>query len=114
MTVTVNNLAMDHHIIIADIVECESNPCDNEGTCVDITDGYYCLCSHEFDGDHCEYNKDDCTPDPCVYGRCVDLVGGFSCTCDVGFTDETCGIGMFIVRTEPSHRYVNILWWQIL
>ena len=26
------------------INECYTNPCENQGTCVDLVDGYKCLC----------------------------------------------------------------------
>ena len=34
--------------------ECESNPCINNGTCVDEVDGYECTCVPEYAGKHCE------------------------------------------------------------
>ena len=34
---------------------CESQPCQNEGTCVeDDEDGYHCICSSKYQGKHCE------------------------------------------------------------
>ena len=37
-----------------DIVECESEPCHNGGTCVDSIDGYTCTCKSGYTGVVCE------------------------------------------------------------
>ena len=37
--------------------ECESNPCDNGGTCVDGLYSFSCLCSTGFRGDSCHIGK---------------------------------------------------------
>ena len=37
-----------------DIDECESNPCENGGTCTDMEDGYSCACESGFTGPECE------------------------------------------------------------
>ena len=39
---------------VIDIDECESNPCQNGGTCVDAVGGYSCTCIAGFKGDDCE------------------------------------------------------------
>lgn len=37
------------------ISKCESQPCQNEGTCVeDEEDGFHCTCSSKYQGKHCE------------------------------------------------------------
>jgi len=40
--------------ICAEIDECESNPCQHGGTCMDRLYGYTCACKPSYDGDHCE------------------------------------------------------------
>lgn len=40
-----------------DIDECLSNPCRNNGSCVDLVDGYKCLCPNDTNGDNCEICK---------------------------------------------------------
>ena len=39
---------------LADVDECESNPCLNNGTCSDQVSGYTCSCPPGFAGDRCE------------------------------------------------------------
>ena len=41
-------------ILLLDINECESNPCENGGTCTDMEDGYTCACQNGFTGTKCE------------------------------------------------------------
>ena len=37
--------------------DCESNPCENDGTCTDMGDGYECECENGFTGTNCETGK---------------------------------------------------------
>ena len=39
---------------LVDIDECGSNPCVNNGTCIDVVNGFTCNCTREFGGDRCE------------------------------------------------------------
>ena len=47
-------LLMKMFFFIVDINECESNPCENGGTCTDMEDGYGCECKSGFTGLQCE------------------------------------------------------------
>ena len=40
--------------VISDINECDSQPCLNGGTCEDEINAYYCRCTAEWIGVHCE------------------------------------------------------------
>ncbi len=44
-------------IIVVDIDECESNPCQNNATCNDMVDMYNCSCVVGYAGQHCETGK---------------------------------------------------------
>lgn len=38
---------------IADIDDCEFQPCQNNGTCVDLVNEYQCYCGGGFNGTNC-------------------------------------------------------------
>ncbi|KAM4615128.1 protein crumbs homolog 2a [Polymixia lowei] len=64
------------------IDECESEPCQNGGTCEDQINGYICTCSAGFTGDTCEVNIDECESQPCQNGGwCEDSVASYICHC---------------------------------
>ena len=48
--------------LLVDIDECSSNPCLNDGTCIDDVNSFSCLCADGFEGDICSRgeNKPTC------------------------------------------------------
>lgn len=44
--------------LCVDIDECNSDPCQNDGTCVDQVDGFMCQCQDGYAGDMCDISKD--------------------------------------------------------
>ncbi|XP_038065741.1 fibropellin-3-like [Patiria miniata] len=63
-----------------DIDECKSQPCQNDGTCVDLINDYRCDCVAGYDGKDCENNIDECALTTCLPGFvCVDGIN--SCCC---------------------------------
>ena len=48
------------YIVFADIDECLSEPCENNGTCVDGAGGHTCICTALFTGHNCESGADKC------------------------------------------------------
>lgn len=79
--------------LLTAIDACDSSPCADSGSCVDNVDGFQCRCKKGFYGDLCEYERDDCSPNPCVHGHCIDHVDSFECSCESGYEGDTCGIG---------------------
>lgn len=58
-----------------DIQDCASNPCNNDATCVEVAEGYKCVCQPGFTGTNCEVEEDECVASPCAKGAtCVDKV----------------------------------------
>nr|XP_054761025.1 low-density lipoprotein receptor-related protein 4-like [Lytechinus pictus] len=53
---------VDRHIIcrLPDINECESNPCQNGGTCMDLVNEYRCQCPTGYIGSRCELESSIC------------------------------------------------------
>ena len=41
------------HVFI-DIDLCISKPCKHYGQCINLKTSYYCNCSSQYNGDHCE------------------------------------------------------------
>ena len=47
-----SSLLLAHCVV--DIDECESDPCENEGTCEDEVNAYTCACAPGYNGTHCK------------------------------------------------------------
>ncbi|CAI5775611.1 delta and Notch-like epidermal growth factor-related receptor [Podarcis lilfordi] len=75
---------------------CQSNPCQNNGTCVDITEkhdgsNFTCTCPTGYTGVLCQSEIDYCSQQPCQNGgTCISNVGGFSCQCPEGYHGLYC------------------------
>ncbi|CAH1238490.1 FBN1 [Branchiostoma lanceolatum] len=70
--------------------ECQSDPCANGGTCIDLVNGYNCTCTALYTGSHCDVEvADKCAAlDPCYPDvSCVNLEdGGYLCgRCPAGY-----------------------------
>ena len=58
--------------------ECDSNPCHNNGKCLDLIGGYRCVCLSGFYGDQCDEEMDECLSQPCANNAtCSDHPGYF-------------------------------------
>ncbi|XP_048844777.1 protein crumbs homolog 2-like [Brienomyrus brachyistius] len=65
-----------------DVDECQSLPCLNGGSCVDLADAYQCFCPPGFTGADCQLDINECLSEPCQNGAsCVDLYAGYTCQC---------------------------------
>lgn len=43
--------------IFSDIDECTAQPCQNNGTCIDLINDYQCYCTDGFNGKNCTNSK---------------------------------------------------------
>ncbi|XP_062376385.1 protein eyes shut homolog [Sardina pilchardus] len=68
----------------AEVDECDSNPCRQNGTCSDLVGSYQCTCPPGFFGTNCEMDVDACAlPNATCPSKtvCLDLPDGFRYTC---------------------------------
>ncbi|XP_053375140.1 fibropellin-3-like [Mercenaria mercenaria] len=60
-----------------------------------------------FEGEICQVNIDDCTPNPCNAStsiRCIDGTNDFSCNCKPGYTGKTCNIDIDECTSSPCEH----------
>ncbi|KAM6923263.1 protein eyes shut homolog [Lycodopsis pacificus] len=85
-----------------DTNECSSNPCQNQGNCVDRVNGYSCDCTMGFSGLHCEEDVDECSSSPCHNSAvCQDLVNKFRCICPPGYFGTLCDLDVNECEVSP-------------
>ncbi|CAJ1065064.1 protocadherin Fat 4 isoform X1 [Xyrichtys novacula] len=86
----------------ADVDECEVNPCENEGTCVNTAGSFYCHCQKGFTGPVCSADVDQCLRVKCQNGgTCVPTKDGYYCLCVPGFEGEKCEQLMDHCKSTP-------------
>ena len=81
---------------------CSTDPCSNNGTCLQSVNGFTCACRGDFTGETCETRINDCQDVNCNDGTCVDGVLSFTCQCDPGFTGEFCEDGITATVTTTT------------
>ncbi|KAL3867860.1 hypothetical protein ACJMK2_040706, partial [Sinanodonta woodiana] len=87
------------------IIDCLENPCVNDGTCIDETAGYRCVCPSGLQGINCEINNDECASGPCLNGgTCADGIGNYSCSCPSGFQGRSCEIDINECALDPCGK----------
>uniref|UniRef100_A0A673BLA4 Crumbs cell polarity complex component 2b n=1 Tax=Sphaeramia orbicularis TaxID=375764 RepID=A0A673BLA4_9TELE len=85
-----------------DTNECSSNPCQNQGDCVDRVNSYSCDCRMGFSGLHCEEDINECASIPCHNGGiCQNLVNKFQCVCPPGYFGPLCDLDVNECEVSP-------------
>ena len=79
--------------------QCDSNPCLNQGQCVDLVKAYRCNCPNGFGGLRCELDLvDECASLPCQNGGrwtlILDLVKAYRYNCPNGFGGLRCELDL--------------------
>ncbi|XP_072293357.1 protein eyes shut homolog [Eucyclogobius newberryi] len=70
----------------AEINECDSSPCQHNGTCSDLVGHYKCKCPIGFDGENCEVDIDACSLQNTTcppQTECLDLPYGLQYMCRI-------------------------------
>ncbi|XP_006821549.1 hepatocyte growth factor activator serine proteases-like [Saccoglossus kowalevskii] len=85
---------------------CLSDPCLNDGTCVNSVgqNKYICYCKEEYSGDNCEVKLTEavCFINQCVNGgTCIDNIDQFSCLCPDGYTGAICEVNINECESSP-------------
>ncbi|OWF51462.1 fibropellin-1-like [Mizuhopecten yessoensis] len=80
---------------------CDSSPCYNNASCLELTGGYYCACQGNFTGRHCE-QEDHCAISPCQHGgTCYSNAISYICNCTVDYGGPTCSNKLNPCDTNP-------------
>lgn len=76
--------------------ECESQPCQHGGTCLNLINGYHCLCPSNWEGNDCDVDVNECrnfagTDLGCQNGAaCINKPGYYECLCRSGWFGLHC------------------------
>ncbi|XP_066264590.1 neurotrypsin-like [Branchiostoma lanceolatum] len=89
--------------VVCDGGECNSNPCQNNGTCIEGVDHYICQCGREWVGVNCEMRL--CDSNPCQNkGICIDDLDHYICHCGRGWVGVYCEIKENLSSMEVTSR----------
>ncbi|XP_048590038.1 neurogenic locus Notch protein [Nematostella vectensis] len=68
----------------------DSNPCMNNGSCIETDYGFRCICKEGYAGIVCDAVT-YCKPNPCKHdASCVEQPSGFHCLCPHGYQGTKC------------------------
>ncbi|CAG9792216.1 unnamed protein product [Diatraea saccharalis] len=76
--------------------QCRNNPCENGGTCLNLVNGYHCLCPPNWEGKNCDVDVNECrnfagTDLGCQNGAsCINKPGTYECFCASGWFGIHC------------------------
>lgn len=81
---------------LLEINECQSKPCKNSATCIDLFGDYFCQCTDGWVGKDCNEDIDECklytgTSLECQNGaQCINVPGSYHCICKNGYQGRHC------------------------
>ncbi|CAH8290065.1 unnamed protein product, partial [Heterobilharzia americana] len=81
-------------LITAKCMPCLLNPCQNDGTCLTLSQlDYKCSCKPPYHGKNCEQRDHICSTNPCQNGGLCKITAypsSYKCICPSGFHGPTC------------------------
>ncbi|XP_072023425.1 CUB and sushi domain-containing protein 1-like isoform X3 [Amphiura filiformis] len=105
LLVTLSLLATQPVTRAQDVSQCRSQPCLNQGRCVDKGRGRYrCICRRGWTGRRCGSVADvnQCLSNPCLNGAtCDDRIRSYTCTCPPGWTGINCQLDINECDEDP-------------
>lgn len=77
-----------------DIIDCERGSCANNGTCIELMNGFACQCLPDFDGLRCQNSRmksDDHCKKKCLnQGKCIVINNTEKCLCSSKYYGSRC------------------------
>ena len=68
-----------------DVIDCDSKSCLNDGTCIELMNGFACQCLPDFVGSRCQYrrtlNDNYCKKKCSSNGKCIVINNTEKCLC---------------------------------
>lgn len=83
---------------------CLSQPCMNNGLCLDLFNHYSCDCAPGWGGEYCQNDIDECGSGPCIHGSCRDLLGKYECDCARGYSGPRCDEDVDECQEQPCEH----------
>jgi Notch-like protein len=92
-----------------DIDPCDPHPCQNNGTCTNISITVFeCTCLEGYSGSTCNIDLTPCEPDRCNGGICIDYSGGvYTCECSLPYYLDTLSAVISCVAQCPLLTFGN-------
>uniref|UniRef100_A0A182W1J3 EGF-like domain-containing protein n=1 Tax=Anopheles minimus TaxID=112268 RepID=A0A182W1J3_9DIPT len=90
-----------------DVNECTSNPCANNGICIDGEGDYSCECQPGWTGKTCTERAIQCLPGQCLNGgSCIpsQFGGAPHCRCTLGWGGPFCSEPLDQCQGQPCHN----------
>lgn len=78
-----------------DIIDCDTESCLNNGTCIELVNGFACQCLPNLYGPRCEYHRtvnsnNYCTTKCLNNGKCVVINSREQCLCQAKYYGSAC------------------------
>ncbi|ESO09362.1 hypothetical protein HELRODRAFT_109631 [Helobdella robusta] len=81
---------------------CASNPCFNNGLCVNGVGTFTCICADGFAGSYCQSDLRVCRADTCQHGGTCQVVNGTAtCACPIEYTGVMCSESRNLCSPSP-------------